>query len=79
MPCHRYDRKLLELIRMASIPVYFDKLITDGVLRKHGARYERLDLPRLPEDARRKLRVIASSNKTKYPILSFDTPTKWFG
>jgi hypothetical protein len=48
------DKTLLELIKLAATPIDFDQLIADGVLRKHGKRYELLDLARLPEHARRK-------------------------
>ena len=35
---------LLEILKMAATPIIFDQLIVDGVLRKHGAKYEVLDL-----------------------------------
>jgi hypothetical protein len=65
------DRKLLELVKFAATPIDFDQLIADGVLRKHGARYELLGLTRLPEHARRKIRVITTSSKTTNPVVSF--------
>ena len=34
------DKRLLELIKMASATINFDQLIADGVLRQHGAKYE---------------------------------------
>jgi hypothetical protein len=70
------NKKLLELIKTAATPVDIDELIANGVLRKHGARYELLDLARLPEHARRKVRNIATSNKTANPIVSFYKPSR---
>jgi hypothetical protein len=70
------NRKLLELLKMAATPIDFDQLIADGVLRKHGGRYELLDLARLPEHARRKIRIIATSRKTPNPVVSFQKPSK---
>jgi hypothetical protein len=70
------NRKLLELLKMAATRIDFDELIVDGVLRKHGARYELLDLARLPEHARRKIVIIATSRKTPNPVVSFDKPSK---
>jgi hypothetical protein len=70
------DRRLLEILRLAATPIDFDQLIADGVLRKHGPRYELLDLARLPEHARRKIRVITTSGKTGNPILSFLEPSR---
>jgi hypothetical protein len=61
------NRKLLEILKMAATPIDFDQLIADGVLRKHGARYELLDLARLPEHARRQIRIITTSRKTPNP------------
>ena len=70
------DNNLLELLKMAATPIDFDQLIADGVLRRHGAKYELLDLARLPEHARRKIRVIATSRKTPNPVVSFYKPSK---
>jgi hypothetical protein len=70
------DRELLKLLKMAATPIDFDQLIADRVLRKHAGRYELLNLARLPEHARRKIRVIASSRKTKNPVISFSEPSK---
>jgi hypothetical protein len=70
------NRKLLELLEMAATPIDFDRLIADGALRKHGAKYELLDLARLPEHARRKIRIIATSRKTPNPVVSFQKPSK---
>jgi hypothetical protein len=70
------DKKLLELIKLAASPVDFDQLIAAGVLRKHGARYELLDLARLPEHARRKIKIIATSSKTKNAVVSFYKPSR---
>ena len=70
------SRKLLEILKMAATPIAFDQLIADGVLRKHGARYELLDLARLPEHARRKIRIITTSRKTPNPVVSFHKPSK---
>jgi hypothetical protein len=70
------DKGLLALMKLAATPIDFDQLITDGVLRKHGARYELLDLAGLPEHARRKIRIIATSSKTKNPVVSFYKPSR---
>jgi hypothetical protein len=70
------DRHLLELLKMEATPIDFDRLTSDGVLRKHGGRYELLDLARLPEHARRKIRVISTSSKTKNPVVSFSKPSR---
>jgi hypothetical protein len=70
------DPQLLKLLKMAATPIDFDQLIADRVLRKHAGRYELLDLARLPEHARRKIRVIATSSKTKNPVISFSKPSK---
>ncbi len=70
------DKRLLELIKMASATINFDQLIADGVLRQHGAKYELLDLARLPEHARRKIRIIATSRKTPNPVVSFHKTSK---
>ena len=70
------DKKLLELLKMAASPIDFDQLIADGVLRRHGAKYELLDLARLPEYARRKIRIISTSPKTPNPVVSFYKPSK---
>jgi hypothetical protein len=45
-------------------------------LRKHGARYELMDLARLPEHARRKIRIIATSSKMANPVVSFYKPSR---
>jgi hypothetical protein len=70
------DGKLLELIKLAATPINFDQLIAYGVLRKHGAGYELLDLARLPEHARRRIKIIATSSKTKNPVISFYKPSR---
>jgi hypothetical protein len=70
------DKTLLELIKRAATPIDYDQLIADGVLRKHGRRYELLDLARLPEHARRKIRSIGTSSKTPNPVVSFYKPSK---
>jgi hypothetical protein len=70
------DKKLLALLKMAATRIDFDQLIADGVLRRHGAKYELLDLARLPENARRKIRIIATSRKTPNPVISFHKPSK---
>ncbi len=70
------DETLVELIKSAATPIAFDQLTADGVLRKHGARYELLNLARLPEHARRKIPIIATSSKTTNPVVSFDEPSK---
>jgi hypothetical protein len=70
------NSKLLELLKLAATPIDFDHLIAEGVLRKHGAKYELLDLARLPEHARRKIRIIATSRKTPNPVVSFHKPSK---
>jgi hypothetical protein len=70
------DQTLLELIKLAASPIDFDQLIADGVLRKHGKRYELLDLARLPEHARRKIRIVTTSSKTPNPVISFYKPSK---
>jgi hypothetical protein len=67
---------LLELIKMAAAPVNFDQLIANGVLRKYGTRYEVLDLARLPEHARRKVRAITRSRETPNLVVSFSNPGK---
>jgi hypothetical protein len=72
----QWSDDLLELLEMAATPIDFNQLIADGVLRKHGARYELLDLARLPEYARRKIRIIAASRKTPNPVVSFHKPSK---
>jgi hypothetical protein len=65
------DKKILELLKMVATSIDFDQLFADGVLRKHGAKYELLDLAWLPEHARRKICIIASSKKTPNPVVSF--------
>jgi hypothetical protein len=70
------NKTLLELIKLAATSIDFDQLIADGVLRKHGKRYELLDLARLPEHARRKIRIITTSSKTPNPVISFYKSSK---
>jgi hypothetical protein len=70
------DKKLLGLLKLAATPIDFGQLIADGVLRRHGAKYELLDLAMLPEHARRKIRIIATSRKTPNPIVSFHKTSK---
>ena len=70
------DKTLLELIKPAATPIDCEQLIADGVLRKHGKRYELLDLARLPEHARRKIRIVTTSSKTPNPVISFYNPSK---
>jgi hypothetical protein len=70
------DRILLELLKMAATPIDFDQLIADRILRRHGARYELLDLARLPEHARRKIRIVTTSRKTTSPVVSFLKPSR---
>jgi hypothetical protein len=70
------NRTLLEILKMAATPIDFDQLIADGVLRRHGAKYELLDLARLPEHARRKIRIISTSRKTPNSVVSFHKPSK---
>jgi hypothetical protein len=70
------DKTFLKLIKMAATPIDFDQLIAEGVLRKHGAKYELLDLAKLPEHARRKIRIVATSHKTPRPVIAFYKPSK---
>jgi hypothetical protein len=70
------DRKFLRLLKMAATSIDFDQLIADGVLRRHGARYELLDLAGLPEHACRKIRITATSRKTAHPVVSFHKTSK---
>jgi hypothetical protein len=70
------DKTLLELLKLAATPIDFDQLIAAGVLRKHGRRYELLDLAGVPEHARLKIRIIATSSKTTNPVVSFCKPSK---
>jgi hypothetical protein len=70
------DNTLHELIKVAAKPIDFDQLIADGVLRKHGAKYELMDLARLPEHARRKIRIVTTSRKTSSPVIAFYRPSK---
>lgn len=70
------DKAFLKLIKMAATPVDYDNLIANGVLRRHGRRYELLDLARLPEHARRKIRIVTTSRKTTRPVVSFLEPSR---
>jgi hypothetical protein len=70
------DKTLLRILKLAATPIDFDQLIADGVLRKHGSRYELLDLARLPEHARRKISIVTTSRKTTRPVVSFFKPSK---
>jgi hypothetical protein len=69
-------KKLLEILNVAATPIDFDQLIADGILRKHGRKYEILDLERLPEHAIRKIRIIATSRKTPNHVVSFHKTSK---
>jgi hypothetical protein len=73
---HWNDKTLVKLIEMAATPIDFDQLIADGVLRRHGGKYELLDLARLPEHARRKIRIVTTSRKTARPVIAFHKPSK---
>ena len=49
-----------------ATPIDFDQLIADGVLREAGSWYEVLDVARLPEHARCKIKALKSGNRVKF-------------
>ena len=58
-----------ELVRLAealAAPINFDLLTAAEVLRKRGAWYEVLDISRLPEHARMKIKAVRSPNLVRF-------------
>lgn len=58
-----------ELRRVAEVlaePIDFVRLVADGVLRERDAWYEVLNIARLPESARVKIRAVRSPNLVKF-------------
>jgi hypothetical protein len=47
-------------------PIDFDKLAADGVLRARGKWFEVLDVSRLPECARVKIKAVRAPNLVKF-------------
>ncbi len=59
-------KELRRLAEVLAAPIDFDQLITAGVLRAKGKWYEVLDLDRLPEHARVKIRAVRAPNRVKF-------------
>ena len=59
-------KELRQTAAILATPIDFDALITDGILRERGEWYEVVDLARLPEHARVKIRAIRPPNLVKF-------------
>lgn len=57
---------LLRAVEALAAPIDFDGLIADGVLRANGTWFEVLDVARLPEAARVRIRAVRSPNLVKF-------------
>jgi hypothetical protein len=53
-------RQLREEAELLAIPIDFDQLVKDGILKKRGAWWELLDIGRLPEHARCNIKAFKS-------------------
>jgi hypothetical protein len=59
-------KELRQTAAVLATPIEFDALITDGILRKRGEWYEIVELARLPEHARVKIRAVRAPNLVKF-------------
>jgi hypothetical protein len=59
-------KELRQTAVVLATPIDFDALITDGILRNRGEWYEIVDLARLPENARVKIRAVRAPNLVKF-------------
>jgi len=58
------QRQLIEILEFLSIPVDFDQLCADGILKKVGnSRYGVPDLRRLPKHVRLRIQVLRIETK----------------
>jgi hypothetical protein len=58
--------ELLRLAEVLAAPIDFDRLTATGVLQKRGSWYEVLDLSRLPEHARVKIKAVRAPNLVRF-------------
>ena len=58
--------EVLRLAKLHATPIDFDALIEQGVLEKKGAWYAILDMERLPEHAKRRVKSLKSPNLAKF-------------
>jgi hypothetical protein len=69
MPIVENSSTYKELRRVAeplATPIDFAGLLAEGVLERRGSWYEILDLDRLPEHARVKIKAVRSPNLVKF-------------
>jgi hypothetical protein len=59
-------KELRQTAAMLATPIDIDALISEGILRKRGAWLEIVDLVRLPEHARVKIRAVQPPNLVKF-------------
>jgi hypothetical protein len=59
-------KELRRLAEPLATEIDFAGLVADGVLKKHGSWYEVLDLDRLPEHARVKIKAVRAPNLVKF-------------
>ena len=58
--------ELRQLEEMLSTPIDFDRLVADGVLRKKGAWWKILDVSRLPQHVRCKIRAAQTGGLVQF-------------
>ncbi len=58
--------EVLRLAKLHATPIDFDALIEQGVLEKKGAWYAILDMDRLPEHAKRRVKSLKTPNLVKF-------------
>ena len=68
----RLRADVIQKLELLAQPIDFDQLVADGVLRRKGSGYLVLDLDRLPEAARIKMR---SAKQTKEGVVFKFTKT----
>lgn len=57
---------LLRVAERLAEPIDFDRLTADGVLRAKGDWFEVLDVTRLPESARARIKAVRAPNLVKF-------------
>jgi hypothetical protein len=57
---------LRRTVELLAAPIDFGRLVADGVLRARGCWFEVVDLARLPEAARVRIRALRAPNLVKF-------------
>jgi hypothetical protein len=59
-------QELERLRELLATPIDFDRLVADGIIKRHGAWWQVLDTARLPEHARVKIRTVAGASLVQF-------------